>query len=89
MKGDKDKKKGELSLNQNVMFKEKTKFEKIEEHLKLSIFGVLFVLLKSGESDFTMEVVSLLSELFQFLYYPFTIYVCKLFIFLKFIMFFL
>jgi hypothetical protein len=79
MKGDKDKKKGEMSMTQNTGFREKSKFEKIEEQLKLSIFGVLFVLLKQGESDFTMEVVSLLSELFQFLYYPFTIYVCKYF----------
>ncbi len=71
----KEKKKGELSIKQNVMFKEKTPFEKFEEQLKLSIFGVLFVLLKNGEGNFVMEMVSLLTELFQFMYYPFTNYV--------------
>ncbi len=52
-------------------FSEKTTFEKFEEQLKTSIFGVLFVLLKNGESNFWMEMFSLLTELFQFMYYPF------------------
>jgi hypothetical protein len=65
----KDDKKN-LALKHSL-FSEKTGFEKFEEQLKTSIFGVLFVLLKNGESNFWMEMFSLSTELFQFMYYPF------------------
>ena len=58
-------------IKQNFMA-EKTSFEKFEEKLKNSIFGVLFVLLKNNEGNFYVEMFSLLTELFQFMYYPFS-----------------
>ena len=58
-------------IKQNFMA-EKTSFEKFEEKLKNSIFGVLFVLLKNNEGNFYLEMFSLLTELFQFMYYPFS-----------------
>lgn len=63
-------KKSEVALKKNF-FKEKTSLEKFEEKIKQSIFIVLFVLLKHEEFDFPMEMVTLLSELFQFMFYPF------------------
>jgi hypothetical protein len=65
------KEKNKVSLKHNF-FDEKTILERFEEKLKFSMFNVLFVLLKSEESNFWMEMVSLLSELFQFMFYPFT-----------------
>lgn len=64
-------KKSDLTIDKDF-FGEKTTFEKFEEKVKISIFGVLFVLLKNGENNFWIEMVSLLSELFQFMYYPFS-----------------
>lgn len=57
-----------LSTN---FFSEKTKFEKIEEKIKVTIFGVLNILLKFGGDNFVLEMILLCNELFQFLFYPF------------------
>ncbi len=52
-------------------FPKKTAFDKFEEKLKNSIFGVLNVLLKFSETNPYVEYTLLLTELLQFLYYPF------------------
>lgn len=58
------------ALQQNF-FQEKSKFEIIEEKLKNTIFGVLNILLKFDDDSFAGEVLSLINETCQFLYYPF------------------
>lgn len=57
-----------LSIN---FFSDKTKFEKIEDTIKTTIFGVLNILLKFGGDNFVLEMILLFNELFQFLFYPF------------------
>ena len=57
-------------IEQNY-FKEKTKFEIVEEKVKKTLFGVLNILLKFEDDDFSDEVIDLLNETCQFLYYPF------------------
>ena len=57
-------------IEQNY-FKEKTRFEIIEEKVKKTLFGVLNILLKFEDDDFSDEVIDLLNETCQFLYYPF------------------
>jgi len=66
--------KSEIALKKNF-FSEKTSLEKFEEKIKNSIFTVLFVLLKHEEFDYEMEMLSLLIETFQFMYYPFIAFV--------------
>lgn len=56
---------------ENYFFQSKTKFELIEERLKTTLFGVLNILLKFSEGSFLGEVLSLINETCQFLYYPF------------------
>ena len=63
-------KKSEIALKKNF-FSEKSSLEKLEEKIKTSIFTVLFVLLKHEEFDYELEMISLLIEIFQFMYYPF------------------
>ena len=58
------------ALQQNF-FQEKSKFEIVEEKLKNTIFGVLNILLKFDDDSFYGEVLSLINETCQFLYYPF------------------
>ena len=62
--------KKENIIEQNY-FKEKTRFEIIEENIKKTLFGVLNILLKFEDDDFSDEVIDLLNETCQFLYYPF------------------
>ena len=62
--------KKENIIEQNY-FKEKTRFEIIEEKVKKTLFGVLNILLKFENDDFSDEVIDLLNETCQFLYYPF------------------
>ena len=57
-------------LNMNF-FQEKSKFEIIEEKIKTTIFGVLNILLEFDDDSFFSEVLSLLNETCQFLYYAF------------------
>ena len=57
-------------LNMNF-FQEKSKFEIIEEKIKTTIFGVLNILLEFDDDSFFAEVMSLLNETCQFLYYAF------------------
>jgi hypothetical protein len=65
-----EKEKKNLSLKHNLLV-EKTPFEKFEENLKNSIFGVLFVLLKEEEGSVYLELVLILFELLQLMVYPF------------------
>jgi len=59
-----------LSIDKNLLA-EKSSFEEFEENLKKAIFGVLFVLLRSEEFSFFVEVLFLLLELLQFMSFPF------------------
>ena len=59
-----------LSIDKNFLT-EKSSFEEFEETLKKAIFGVLFVLLRSEEFSFFVEVLFLLLELLQFMSFPF------------------
>lgn len=65
-----EKEKRNLSLKHNLLV-EKTTFEKFEENLKNSVFGVLFVLLKEEDGSVNLEVVLIMFELLQLLVYPF------------------
>ncbi len=52
--------------------KEKNSFEKFQDKFKLSIFGVLFVLLKEeGGFSFFVDTAFLVCDLLQFFYFPF------------------
>ena len=57
-------------LEQNF-FQEKSKFEILEDKFKKTVFGVLNILLKFEDDSFEGEVISLLNETCQYLYYPF------------------
>jgi hypothetical protein len=59
-----------FSLNLNIL-NDKTQFEKLEENLKVSIFGVLYVLLKNQDFSVWVEVIFVILQLFQFLAFPF------------------
>ena len=65
-----EEKRKEDIIEQNY-FKEKTRFEKVEDKIKETLFGVLNILLKFEKDDFSDEVIDLLNETCQFLYYPF------------------
>ncbi len=65
-----EKDKRNLSLKHNLLV-EKTTFEKFEDNLKNSIFGVLFVLLKEEDGSVYLELVLILFELLQLMVYPF------------------
>ena len=62
--------KNNISLNQNLLT-EKTSFEIYEENLKKSIFGVLFVLLKTQDFSIWVDIIFLSLELLQFMSFPF------------------
>ena len=62
--------KNSISLNQNLL-SEKTSFEQFEENLKKSIFGVLFVLLKTQDFSIWVDIIFLTLELLQFMSFPF------------------
>lgn len=62
--------KGIISLNLNLLT-DKTKFEKLEENLKHSIFSVLFVMLKNQEFSIWVEIIFVILQLLQFMSFPF------------------
>ena len=66
--------KNDRALKHNLLI-EKTRFEKLEENIKYSIFGVLFVLLKEEDGSVLLELVLIGFELLQLLVYPFNQYV--------------
>jgi hypothetical protein len=66
--------KNNVSLNLNLLT-EKTSFEKLEEKLKVSIFGVLFVLLKNQDISIWAEIICVILQLLQFLAFPFNVIV--------------
>jgi hypothetical protein len=61
---------GSVSLNLNLL-NEKTSFEKLEETLKVSIFGVLYVLLKNQDFSVWVEIIFVILQLLQFMAFPF------------------
>lgn len=65
------KERGDISLDLNLL-NEKSTFEKFEESLKVSIFGVLFVLLKNQDYNHWLEIIFILIQLLQLLAFPFT-----------------
>ncbi len=60
-----------FSLNLNIL-NDKTHFERLEENLKVSIFGVLYVLLKNQDFSVWVEVIFVILQLLQFLAFPFS-----------------
>jgi hypothetical protein len=62
--------KNNISLNLNLLT-DKTAFEKLEENLKISIFGVLFVLLKNQDFSIWVEIIFVILQLLQFMAFPF------------------
>lgn len=62
--------KNNISLNQNLLT-ERTAFEQFEENLKKSLFGVLFVLLKTQDFSIWVDIIFLTLELLQFMSFPF------------------
>lgn len=62
--------KNNISLNHNLLT-EKTSFEEFEENLKKSIFGVLFVLLKTQDFSILVDIIFLTLEILQFMAFPF------------------
>jgi hypothetical protein len=64
------KERGDVSLNLNLL-NEKSAFEKFEENLKVSIFSVLFVLLKNQDYNQWLEIIFVVIQLLQFLAFPF------------------
>jgi hypothetical protein len=62
--------KNDKALKHNLLI-EKTRFEKLEENIKNSIFGVLFVLLKEEDGSVLLELILIGFELLQLLVYPF------------------
>ena len=71
--------KNNVSMNLNLLA-EKSAFEKFEENLKISIFGVLYVLLKNQNFSIWMEFIFVFIQLFQFLSFSFITIVKKYFI---------
>ncbi len=59
-----------ITLNDNFLT-EKSAFEKFEENVKKIIFGVLFVLLKSQDFSIVVDVILLIFEILQFMWFPF------------------
>ena len=57
-------------LNFNLLT-EKTSFEKLEENLKYSIFGVLFLLLKNKDFSIWTEIILIILQLLQFMSFAF------------------
>lgn len=66
----------------------KTNFEKIEEDLKISIFGVLFVLLKNKDFNIYFEIFVILLQFLQFTSFAFykVVKIIKLFHLVRFYM---
>jgi hypothetical protein len=62
--------KNSSSLNFNLLT-EKTSFEKLEENLKYSIFGVLFLLLKNKDFSIWTEIILIILQLLQFMSFAF------------------
>lgn len=73
--------KEKISMNLNLLT-EKTTFEKFEENLKSSIFAVLFILLKNQDFTLWVEIISVIVQLLQFMSFPFSKIVKKLFLIL-------
>jgi len=63
--------KNNLSINFNSLT-QKTSFEKFEENLKHSIFGVLFVLLKNQDFNMWTEIILIIFQLLQFMSFAFS-----------------
>ena len=63
--------KNNVSINLNLLT-EKTSFEKLEENLKVSIFGVLFVLLKNQDFSMWTEIILIILQLLQFMSFAFS-----------------
>ena len=59
-----------VALNLNLL-NEKTSFEKFEENLKISIFGVLYILLKNQSFSIWAEIIFVLLQLLQFMAFAF------------------
>ncbi len=59
-----------ITLDHNFLT-EKSAFEKFEGNVKKIIFGVLFVLLKSQDFSFVFDVILLIFETLQFMWFPF------------------
>ena len=70
---DKKNKEDKSGIIDQNFFQEKSKFEIAEEKFKKTLFGVLNILLKFDDDDegFSGEVLELLNETCQFIYYPF------------------
>lgn len=66
--------KNNVSMNLNLLA-EKSAFEKLEENLKHSIFGVLYVLLKNQTVSIWMEFIFIFIQMFQLLSFPLSIIV--------------
>lgn len=71
--------KNSVSMNLNLL-NEKTSFEKLEETLKASIFGVLYMLLKNQDFSMWTEIILIILQLLQFLSFGFNKIVNKLLI---------
>jgi hypothetical protein len=54
-------------------YMEKTRFEEFEEDLKLTIFGVLFVLVEDGGDSLIFTIIMMMIDFFQLLGFPFHI----------------
>jgi hypothetical protein len=59
-----------FSFNNNLLA-DKSPFEKLEENVKKILFGVLFVLLKSQDFSIVTDVILLIFEILQFMWFPF------------------
>lgn len=68
--------KNNISLNLNLLT-EKTAFENLEENLKLSVFGVLFVLLKNQDFSIWTEIIFIILQMLQFMSFAFSKVVIK------------
>ncbi len=64
------KERGDVSLNLNLL-NEKSSFEKLEESIKVSIFGILYVLLKNQDYSMWIEIIFVILQLLQFMAFPF------------------
>ena len=71
MSSNKNSKDDKTEIIKQNFFQEKSKFEILEDKFKKTVFGVLNILLKFEDDSFEGEVISLLNETCQYLYYPF------------------
>ncbi len=61
----------ESLIRDNYSKKEATPYENFQKQIKSVIFGVLFIVLKSEEGNFWVEMIMLSTEVFQVCYYSF------------------